>query len=381
MSVIAGARIVTPEGVIEDGWLEISGEKIAAVEAGTPEAPVDHHADGRWIVPGFIDMHAHGGGGATVVGAETEQIKQFADTHLAHGTTTIMASLVTGYYDDLERDVRALAELTADGVVAGVHLEGPWISPHRRGAHNADALRDPDPEAVRRLLSAGNGAVRMVTLAPELDHGIDAVRAVVEAGAIAAVGHTEATYDVTAQAIDAGATVATHLFNAMAPVHHREPGPITALLEDDRISVELICDGVHLNPAIASMAYRLAGDDRTILVTDSMAAAGYTDGTYQLGDLEVTVEDGVARLTGNGSIAGSTLTMNDAFRFAVRRAGLSMSAAVAATATNPARLLGLGAQKGALSAGLDADLVVFNEDLTLRSVMAAGRWITPDPLT
>jgi N-acetylglucosamine-6-phosphate deacetylase len=375
MSVIAGARLVTPDGVIDDGWLELAGAKIATVGSGQPPAAVDQDVAGNWIVPGFVDIHAHGGGGATVVGADPDQVKQFAGVHLAHGTTTIMASLVTGYYDDLQRDVRSLAELTADGVVAGVHLEGPWISPKRRGAHNPDALRAPEPRAVRKLLDAGAGAVRMVTLAPELEDGIDAVRTVVAAGAIAAIGHTDATYEVTASAIDAGATVATHLFNAMTPVHHREPGPIPALLEDDRISVELVCDGVHLHPAIVSMAQRLAGARRAVLVTDSMAAAGYADGTYPLGELEVVVKDGVARLEGDGTIAGSTLTMSSAFAFAVQQAGFSMSAAVEATATNPARLLGLGDRVGALRAGLDADLVMLDSDLKLQSVMAKGAWV------
>lgn len=379
MAVIAGARLVTPEGVIDDGWIETAGANISEVGSGTPPSTVDHDVAGRWIVPGFVDIHAHGGGGASVVGADVDQVRQFVGAHLARGTTTIMASLVTGFYDDLEHDVRALAELVADGVIAGVHLEGPWISPKRRGAHNPDALRQPEPDAVRRLLDAGGGAIRMVTLAPELDHGLDAVRTIVDAGAIAAIGHTEAGYDVTRSAIDAGARVATHLFNAMAPIHHREPGPVVALLEDNRVSVELVLDGVHIHSAIASLVRRGAGDERMLLVTDSMAAAGYNDGTYRLGDLDVVVEDGVARLAENGSIAGSTLTMNHAFKNAVQHAGFSMTAAAAAAATNPARALGIADRTGSITAGLAADLVVLDTDLSVRSVMADGTWVTVTP--
>lgn len=374
MPVIAGARMVTPDCVI-DGWLEVTDGRIVAMGPGQPDRRVDHDLEGRFVVPGFVDMHSHGGGGATVMGADPAQVRTFVDTHRGHGTTSIVASLVSGYYDDLERDVRALAELTDDGLIAGVHLEGPWLAPSRKGAHNAAALAVPEPAVVHRLLDAGRGTVRMVTLAPELDHGVDAVRTIVGAGAIAAVGHTEASYDVVREAIEAGATVATHLFNAMTPIHHREPGPVIALLEDERVTVELVLDGVHLHRAVAREARIVAGAARVALVTDAMDAAGAGDGDYLLGELPVRVRDGVARLAEGDSIAGSTLTMDAAFRFAVTQAGFSMVDAAAAAATNPARLLGLADRTGALVEGLDADLVVLDPDLTLHSVMARGSWV------
>lgn len=375
MTVIAGAVMVTPDGVVEDGWLEVGQGRIAALGAGTPPRPADRDLAGRWLIPGFVDMHTHGGGGGTVVGVDPEGVRTFVATHRRHGTTSIVASLVTGEYAALEHDVRALAELADDGLIAGVHLEGPWISPARKGAHDERALRTPEPAAVERLLAAGRGTVRMVTLAPELEHGLDAVRAVVAAGAVAAVGHTDATYDVTRQAVDAGATVATHLFNAMAPVHHREPGPIVALLEDDRVTVELILDGVHLHAAAARLVRAAAGPERVALVTDAMDATDIGDGEYVLGELAVRVEDGVARLVDGGSIAGSTLTMDHAFRFAVERAGFTVPEAVRATSATPARLLGVDGRTGALAPGLDADLVVLGADLTLDAVMARGEWV------
>ncbi|HEY9409677.1 MAG TPA: N-acetylglucosamine-6-phosphate deacetylase [Jiangellaceae bacterium] len=379
MSLIVGAQLVTPDGVVGDGWLETAGTRIVGIGSGRPERTPDHDVAGRWIVPGFVDMHTHGGGGATVVGADPEQIATFVATHRGHGTTSIVASLVTGFPDALEHDVRALAELAQDSVIVGTHLEGPWISPARKGAHNPDALAAPDPTVVQHLLTAGRGTVRMVTLAPELDHGLAAVRTVVDAGAIAAVGHTDATFDVVREAIDAGASVATHLFNAMTPLNHREPGPIAALLDDPRVTVELILDGVHLHPAVAALASRAAGPARVALVTDAMSATGIGDGDYVLGELAVRVEDGVARLVGDGTIAGSTLTMDRAFRFAVTQAGFSMADAVRAASTTPAGLLGLSDRTGALVVGLDADLVVLDADLGLGGVMARGSWVGAAP--
>ncbi len=373
--LIADAKIVTSQAVLDDGWLEVTGTQITRIGEGTPPGEPDVSLGGAWVVPGFVDIHSHGGGGATVVGADPDAVRTFTETHRRHGTTTIVASLVSAQPDPLERDVRALAGLTEDGLIAGVHLEGPWIAPGRKGAHDPAALSTPDRAAVARLLTAGRGTIRMVTIAPELDQGIDAVRTIVDHGAIAAVGHTDATYDKVRAAIDAGATVATHLFNAMAPIQHRAPGPIIALLEDERVSVELICDGVHLHEAIAAHAYTSAGADRVVLVTDAMAAAGGSDGDYLLGELAVRVQDGVARLVHGGAIAGSTLTMSSAFRFAVERAGFTMVDAVRATSTNPARLLGLADSVGDLADGLAADLVVIDESLALRGVLARGAWV------
>jgi N-acetylglucosamine-6-phosphate deacetylase len=374
--VIAGAALVTPDGVVDDGWIEVDPEtgRIVALGAGAPPRPADTSLDGGWVVPGFVDMHTHGGGGATVVGADPDHVATFAATHRRHGTTSLVASLVSGHEEALGRDVRVLADLVDDGLIAGIHLEGPWISPERKGAHDPQALRAPEPAMVERLLAAGHGTVRMVTLAPELDHGLDAVRSVVAGGAVAAVGHTDADYDITRSAIDAGATVATHLFNAMAPIHHRMPGPIVALLEDERVTVELILDGVHLHPAIAHHAYTVAGGSRVALVTDAMSAAGFGDGDYLLGDLAVEVRAGVARLVSDGAIAGSTLTMDAAFRFAVTRAGFTVPDAVLAASTTPATLLGIADRTGALSAGLAADLVVLDDAFALVAVMSRGSW-------
>jgi N-acetylglucosamine-6-phosphate deacetylase len=208
--------------------------------------------------------------------------------------------------DGLAQRAGLLSELAEQGDIAGIHFEGPFISPCRKGAHSEELLRDPDPAEVRKLIDAARGRARMVTLATELPGGLDSVRLLVENGVIAAIGHTDATYEQTVEAIDAGATVATHLFNAMPTLGHRAPGPIAALLEDERITVELINDGVHLHPASLQLAFHHAGGGRVAFITDAMDAAGFGDGRYMLGPLEVEVADGVARLVEGGSIAGST---------------------------------------------------------------------------
>ena len=263
-----------------------------------------------------------------------------------------------------------------DGEIAGVHLEGPWLATSRCGAHDPAQLRDPEPDELEILLSTE--VVAMVTIAPERAGALDAIRQIVSAGAIAAIGHTDADYALTRAAIDAGARHGTHLFNAMAPIHHRRPGPIVALLDDDRVTLELVTDGLHVHPALWEHAVRIAGVDRLAAVTDAMAAAGMPDGPYRLGHLDVEVVDRVARLAGGGAIAGSTATADLLFRNIVRHAPLSRSdalrRAVAMTATSPARALAL-MDVGELVPGLRADLVGLDTELSVVEVYRAGRLV------
>ena len=316
MTVLAAGRVVTGTEVHTPGWVAYEAGTITAVGAGRPDrVDLDLGADAV-VVPGFVDLHVHGGGGGSFTTGDLDSALQAVRTHRAHGTTATMASLVTASPAKLLDSVSMLADLYEAGEIAGIHLEGPWISAHRCGAHDPTQLRDPDPAEIARLLAAGRGAIAMVTLAPELPGGLDAIRQVVAAGAIAAVGHTDASYELVVQAIAAGARVGTHLFNAMRPIHHRQPGPIVALLEDPRVTVELIADGIHLHPALYRHISDTTSRDRVALVTDAMAAATFGDGTYQLGPMQVTVNDGVAHLTGTDTIAGSTTTMDRLFRAA-----------------------------------------------------------------
>ncbi|GAA2386700.1 N-acetylglucosamine-6-phosphate deacetylase [Streptomyces glaucosporus] len=375
-TVLTGARVVLPDGVAEGGRVTVEDGRIAADvpgEAGTLDLT------GYWIVPGFVDMHVHGGGGASFSSGSAEEALEVVATHRAHGTTTMVASTVTGHLDDLARQAGVLSELVEQGDLAGVHFEGPFIARSRCGAHDPDLLRDPDPADVRKLLDAARGTARMVTLAPELPGGLDSVRLLADHGVIAAVGHTDATYEETLKAVEAGATVATHLFNAMPSLLHRTPGPVAALLEDDRVTVELINDGTHLHPAVLELAFARAGAGRVAFVTDAMGAAGMGDGVYPLGPLQVEVTGGVARLVEGGSIAGSTLTLDTVLRRAVTVDGLPIHEAVMALSTNPARLLGLADRVGSIEAGKDADLVVLDDRYRLAGVMRRGEWVVrPD---
>ncbi|MER6257718.1 N-acetylglucosamine-6-phosphate deacetylase [Streptomyces sp. NPDC001584] len=375
-TVLSGARVVLPTGTVANGRVIVDGDRIAG-SAHEGARTVD--LTGHWIVPGFVDMHNHGGGGASFTSGTAEDVLRGVRTHREHGTTTLVASTVTGDLDELARRAALLAELTQAGEIAGIHFEGPFINPCRKGAHKEDLLRDPDPAEVRKLIDAAHGAARMFTLATELPGGLDSVRLLAEHGVIAAIGHTDATYEQTRAAIDAGATVATHLFNAMPPLAHREPGPIAALLEDERITVELINDGTHLHPAALELAFHHAGAHRVALITDAMDAAGFGDGTYHLGPLEVEVKHGVARLVEGGSIAGSTLTLDTAFKRSVTLDKLPVESVVQAISANPAKLIGLYDEIGSLEPGKYADLVVLDAAFDVAGVMRRGEWIVSPP--
>ncbi|MDQ0775526.1 N-acetylglucosamine-6-phosphate deacetylase [Streptomyces aurantiacus] len=371
-TILTGANVVLPTGTVRNGRVIVDGTRIAgSAPEGTPVVDLRDH----WVVPGFVDMHNHGGGGASFTSGTVEEILQGVRTHRLHGTTTLVASTVTGDMDGLAQRAGLLSELAEQGDIAGIHFEGPFISPCRKGAHSEELLRDPDPAEVRKLIDAARGQARMVTLATELPGGIDSVHLLAEHGVIAAIGHTDATYEQTVEAIDAGATVATHLFNAMPVLGHRAPGPIAALLEDERITVELINDGVHLHPASLQLAFHHAGGGRVAFITDAMDAAGFGDGRYMLGPLEVEVADGVARLVEGGSIAGSTLTLDRAFKRAVTVDRLPVEDVVAAISANPARQLGLYDRVGSLEPGKDADLVVLDAAFEVKGVMRRGEWL------
>ncbi|MFI1836587.1 N-acetylglucosamine-6-phosphate deacetylase [Streptomyces olivaceoviridis] len=374
--MLTGANVVLPTGTVRNGEVAVDGKRIAGT---APAGAQVIDVTGHWLVPGFVDIHNHGGGGASFSGT-AEQILTAVHTHRVHGTTTLVASTVTDEMDLLVRQAGLLSELAEQGDIAGIHFEGPFISPCRKGAHSEKLLRDPDPAEVRKLIDAARGKAKMVTLATELPGGIDSVRLLVEHGVLAAIGHTDAGYEQTVEAIDAGATVATHLFNAMPALNHRAPGPIAALLEDERVTVELINDGVHLHPAALELAFHHAGADRVAFITDAMDAAGIGDGRYMLGPLEVEVSEGVARLVEGGSIAGSTLTLDRAFQRAVTVDKLSVEDAVTALSANPARLLGLFDRVGSLEPGKDADLVLLDADFELKGVMRQGEWVVAPQL-
>lgn len=377
--------LVTPDGVEQDALVTITGGRITDVTRvpqdyrpgpGSPEPQVLS----GWVVPGFVDTHVHGGGGADYATNEEAEALRARSFHRTRGTTTSLASLVTADLDTLGAQLATLRPLVESGELAGVHLEGPFLSEAKKGAHEPRLLRAPDAAAVDSLLAAGEGILSMITIAPELPGGLAAIERVAAAGVVAAVGHTDADETMIKKALDAGATVATHLFNAMRPIHHREPGPIPALLSDPRMVVELICDGFHLHPDVIAMAVEVAGADHVALVTDAMAAAGMADGSYRIGDLQVQVTDSMARLVeadgSLGSIAGSTLTMAGAFELLVQH-GVSIPAVAIMASTTPARVHAL-AGAGAIAAGQPADLCLVDDHGRLQRVMQAGAWVSTE---
>jgi N-acetylglucosamine-6-phosphate deacetylase len=373
MSILAGARVVTQAGVPEPGWIEVSDGTIAEVGSGAPPSGDVTDLGGGWLLPGFIDLHVHGGGGHDFA-ASPEDLAAGVAFHASHGTTRTLISLVTGPVEETKERLGWIADAAKQGGhVVGAHLEGPFLSHARCGAQNPAFLLKPDPGIMTGFLDAGRGAVRLVTVAPELPGGFELVDQLVAAGVVAAVGHTDADYETVRRAFDRGASLVTHAFNGMRSTHHREPGPVPAAL-DAGVPCELINDGIHVHPAAARLLTR-AGADKVVLITDAIEATGVGDGVYALGGQDVVVSEGQARLASNGSLAGSTLTMDAAVRRAVLDVGLPIQDASLAASGTPARLLGLAGRCGAIATGLDADLVHLDEDLYLTRVMTAGRWL------
>ncbi|MGB4627836.1 MAG: N-acetylglucosamine-6-phosphate deacetylase [Propionicimonas sp.] len=352
------------------GWVQVTGGRIVAAGSGEPPSPPDEVIDG-WLIPGYVDPHSHGGGGASFVTDDPADVDTVLSAHRAVGTTTMVASLVTGSIPDLKRQVRLLAQKVSHGDLAGIHLEGPWLAEKFKGAHPVSLLADPDPAVVEELLEAGGGAVKMVTIAPERPGALEAIKVMVAHGCVPAIGHTNADYETTRAAVAAGARGATHLFNAMPTLKHREPGPVLALWEDPRVVLELVFDGIHVRPELAAFVMRTV-PDRVSLITDAMAAAGAPDGDYVLGELAVEVRDRVARLAGSDTIAGSTLTLDRAVHNAVA-AGVPLAQAVRSATCINADYLGL-TDVGRIATGLRADLVVLDDRQQVTRVMFRGVW-------
>lgn len=377
--LLTDARVVTPTGVHESGWVRIEDGLIAGVGSEAPPPGHDERLalDGRWLVPGFIDLHAHGGGGHSNLSADPAEILAAAAFHAGHGTTRSLASIVSAPLDDMLGALAAVREAVSAGPhVLGSHLEGPFLSPARAGAHDRGHLLQPDLATFGRMLAAADGTLRVITLAPELPGGLELVRHGVAAGVVVAIGHSDADHAQASAAFDAGASLVTHLFNAMRPWHHREPGLAGAALARADVVCELINDGIHLHDTTARVALEAAGATRIALVTDAMSAAGAGDGEFRLGSATVRVRDGAARLADGKTFAGSTLTMDVALRRAVHDLGVPMADAVQATSTTPARVLGIADRVGSLEAGRQADVLVLNDELAVEAVMAGGVWIT-----
>lgn len=375
--LIHSARLITGGLATDDAWVRSEAGVVTDVGTGTNWPGADIVIDARAeagpdaiLAPGFIDIHAHGGAGASY-DEGIEAIRAARALHLAHGTTRSVISLVTAPLAELERRLGEIAELTRrDAGVLGAHLEGPFLDPAHHGAHEPSLLTAPDPAAIARLLDAGAGTVRQVTIAPELPGGLQAIEQIAASGAAVAVGHTGADGEIAAAAFAAGATILTHAFNAMPGIHHRSPGPVLAAVADERVTIEAIADGVHLHPQIVRLLFD-AAPGRVALITDAMAAAGAGDGDYDLGAVAVRVAGGIAHAKSTGAIAGSTLTQDRALHLAVA-AGVPLADALLALTATPARAIGRGRDLGQLAAGFAADAVLLDAGLAVRRVWPAG---------
>ncbi|MCS6710909.1 amidohydrolase family protein [Brachybacterium sp. EF45031] len=394
---------VLPQDVVPDALVLVTGERIvwagpaAAAPAHRAARTLDH--DGL-ILPGLVDLHDHGGGGVSFpdldVAAEDarEQALIAVHEHRRHGTTSMVASLVTAPPEELLRRVELLAGLGRDGELEGIHCEGPFISPARKGAQNPAHITGGDADLVRELCRIGGGFLATMTVAPEADAADEVLRALAEGGAVPSLGHTDASSaEMTAGIEQARAALAaaagrrsalptaTHLFNGMRPVHHRDPGPALAALDaaaEGRMVVEVIGDGVHTAAETVRHVFAIAAPGHVALVTDAMAAAGMPDGQYRLGALDVTVTEGVATLTGGDSIAGGTAHLVDVVRYAVQQAGVDLGRAVEAASLVPAQVLGMEHEIGSLAAGRRADLVLTDGDLRVRTALRRGREVGRD---
>ncbi|QDE34175.1 N-acetylglucosamine-6-phosphate deacetylase [Microbacterium foliorum] len=376
--VIHSARLIDHGAEVADAWVRIEDGRVVALGTGQTWSAADEVVDATAVAgpdavltPGFIDIHCHGGAGASFDDG-AEAIRAARALHRSHGTTRSVISLVTAPVDALAQRVAQIADLMqTDADILGSHLEGPFLDPAHHGAHEPTLLLAPGSEDVARLLDAGRGTIRQVTIAPELPGGLDAIRLIVEAGTVAAVGHTSADAAMAVAAFDAGATVLTHAFNAMPGIHHRAPGPVLAAAADHRVVLEVIADDVHLDPHVIKLVFDSA-PGRVALITDAMAAAGSADGRYDLGTVSVTVEDGIARADDTGSIAGSTLTQDDALRRATA-AGAPLAEAVRALTETPAAAIGYGDRLGRLAVGYVADAVLLDAELRVERVWVGDR--------
>ena len=394
-TVLSG-RLHTGHAGSEDGVVVVEAGRVvrAGPRAGRPRASGGEHHElppGWTVLPGLVDLHCHGGFGADFSSSPEAEIRRALGALHAHGTTTPVASLVTAARGELLRALPVLAALTGEGLVAGIHLEGPFLSPAHRGAQDPAAMREPDLRLAAELADAAAGALRTMTLAPELPRSRELAELLVSRGVVPSVGHTDADAATVEDALARMAELlrgagpeprvptVTHLFNAMPALHHRAPGPVPACLRAaaaGRAVVELIADGVHLDPYVVRWVFELAGADGIALVTDAMAATGLADGTYRLGPAAVRVRGGAATLVSDGSIAGGTATLLEVLRRTVA-AGVALHDALRSATVVPARVLGLAGEVGALVPGAAADLLVVDRGLELRGVMRRGRWIVP----
>jgi N-acetylglucosamine-6-phosphate deacetylase len=384
VTAIYASRILTPQEELLDTVIIVEGGRITAIghrdEVKIPEGATDYVASGMTVVPGFVDVHIHGAGGHDVMEATPAALDCITSTVARHGTTSILATTVTAPVDETCKSLEGIAQYIRSheqqentGLAAeilGIHLEGPFISKARRGVHPPDSIARPSVEILDKFRAASDGLIRILTVAPEIPGALELITAAVNNGIVAAIGHTDADYEQTRAAIQAGARHAVHFYNAMRPFSHRDPGVIGAILTEPDVTAEIIADGIHVAGPAIQVLLGTKGFDTVLLASDATAATGMRDGNFRLGNIEVTVKDGVCR-NSEGKLAGSTLTLDRALRYIVAL-GVPLIDALRMATILPARRLGLAGKKGIIAIGADADLVVLTPDLRVAGVMTRG---------
>ncbi|MHB8654406.1 MAG: N-acetylglucosamine-6-phosphate deacetylase [Terriglobia bacterium] len=395
ITAIVAGTIYTPVKEIKYGVILMDGHRIVDVgpehsfKIPAAASVIDHK--NRIVTPGFIDLHTHGAAGHDFMEATPAALSAIGAFFARHGTTSYVATTVTASVEETLRAAAGLGEIvraarSADhGTKAGeeptaqplgIYFEGPFLNVVRRGAHPAAEIKKPSAQMCKEFLDATGGTAVALALAPELDDELAVLKYARERGIRVGIGHSNATFEEAERAIDAGATHAVHIYNAMRPFGHRDSGIIGAVLTDDRLSAELICDGLHVEAPAVRLLLRAKGLDRVILVTDSLSATGMPDGTYQLGQFNINVVGGVCR-TAEGNLAGSSITLQQALRNLVKFTGQSFKDCLPCATLNPARLLGLEKQKGVIAAGADADLAILDGDYIVKGSYVRGRSVTP----
>jgi N-acetylglucosamine-6-phosphate deacetylase len=371
--------LILPDRLVPAGQVIVEDEVVVDVaEETSGYRPTSDFGD-DYIAPGFIDLHVHGIAGVDTMDGSQESLGRMAERFAAHGVTSFLPTTMTGSLDVTRRAVQeAQTYITAQtdqapaGAQAlGIHLEGPWISPQYKGAQNEQHILLPEEQTVHSILETARGAVKIVTLAPELPGADQTIRLLRQEGIYVSIGHTGATYEQALRAVHLGATHVTHCFNAMTGLNHRKPGVVGAALLADELYAELIADGVHVHPDVMHLLIRMRGRDRVMLITDAMSAAEFPDGAYTLGGQDVFVREGEARLM-DGTLAGSTLVLDQAVRNLIQLCHVSLVDAVYMASATPAAAIGLDGRKGRICVGYDADLTVLDSTLHPIAVLIGG---------